>query len=89
MGQLMDEEPLPVERLLRKILRPQVRVRMEMDMPHGRHGNAARLERPPLATDHPHSRIIDRIRENGSRQLDLAGSERARAVLRVQSFHQT
>ena len=89
MGQLMNEEPLPMQRLPRKVLRPQVRMRMEMDMPHRRHGDAARLERPPLAADHPHLRIIDRIAENGSRQLNLAGCERARAVLRVQSFHRT
>lgn len=77
MGQLVDEETLPMERLARKIVRPEVRVRVEVDVAHRGHGDALRLERPPFAADHSHALIIDRIAEDRTGKLDLAGCQRA------------
>ena len=59
MGQLVHEEALSMQRLGRKILGPKIGMRVEVDIAHGSHGNALRLERPPLAPDHAHSLVID------------------------------
>ena len=39
----------------------------------------ARVERPPFALDQPHLRIIDRVAEDGAREVDLAWGEDAAA----------
>jgi hypothetical protein len=61
MCQLVHEKTLQVQRFLAEIRRPQVGMRVEMDVAHGGHGDAPRLERPPLAPDHSHAPVIDRI----------------------------
>ena len=64
VGQLMDEKALPMQRLAGEILRPEVRMRMEMNVAHRGHGDARRLERPPFAVDHPHPAVIDGVAED-------------------------
>ena len=78
---LVDEQALPMQRFLRKIFRPELRMRMEMDSAHRRHRDAVRLERPPFAANHPDLRIVDRIAEDGTRELDFAWSEGARGIV--------
>ena len=75
MRQFVDEQALQIERLGREIGRPAAVVGVEMNMPHRRHHDPARLERPPFAVDHPDARIIDRVAEHRSRQRDFAWSE--------------
>lgn len=73
--QLVDEETLPVKGFFCEILRPKVRMRMEVNMAHRRHRNASRLKGPPFAMDHAHSRIVDRVTEDRFRHRDLAGCQ--------------
>lgn len=77
MSQLVDEESLSVERLFREIVGPQVGMRMEMHIAHGRHGHALWLEGPPFAPNQPDLRVIDRVGEDRSGDLYLARGKEA------------
>ena len=69
--QFMDEQALPMQRLFREILRPKIRMGVEMDTSRGRHGDVAGVKGPPLAADHSDFRIIDGVAEHAFRELDL------------------
>jgi len=75
MGELVDEDPLLVQGLAGEIFRPEVRMRVEMDVPRGRHCDVAGLKRPPSAPDHANPCVIDRIAEHASSEFDLSGSQ--------------
>ena len=75
MRQLVDEKTLPMQGLLAEIVRPEVAVRVKVDVAHRGHCDALRLERPPLAADHSDFRIVDRISEDRARKLDFSGRQ--------------
>src|SRR5687767_12344521 len=50
-------------------------MRMEVDVAGRGHDDPPGLERPPFAPDHPYPRIVDRIAEHRTGELDLAGGE--------------
>ncbi len=77
MGQLVDEQALRGEGIAGEIVGPGLAVGVEMDVSRRRHDRVSRLERPPRAVDEAHRGIVDRVGEDGSGKLDLAGSERA------------
>ena len=70
-----DDRTLPMERLGGEILRPEVAVRVEMDVAGRRHGRVPRLEPPPLALDHADFRIVDGVAEHRSGEGDFAGGQ--------------
>jgi hypothetical protein len=75
--ELVHEKTLPMERLAREILGPEVGMGMEMDVAHRRHRHALRLERPPLAPHHSHAAVVDSVAEDRSGERDLAGCQRS------------
>ena len=77
VGHFMDEEALGPQRLFRKIVGPEIALRMEVDVAARRHGRVLRLERPPFAADQPDVRIIDGVAEHRSRQIDFASRQGA------------
>jgi len=86
VGQFVDEKSLPMKRLLREILRPQIGMRVEVNVAHGGHRHAPGLERPPFPPDHANFRIIDRIAEDGAGELNLSGGERPRRTIAIHGF---
>ena len=51
VGQLVDEEALPAQRLARKVVRPAAFAGMKPDRAHWGHCRAPRVEPPPFALD--------------------------------------
>ena len=84
--QLMDEKTLTMQWLATKVLRPEVGARMEMDIAHWRHSDAARLEGPPPAANHSNAWIVNRVAEDRSGKFDLASGERTRNVVAIHGF---
>ena len=64
MRHFMDEQALPVERAFTEIAAEQIVLRMEPEMPIGRHGDPFRLKRKPFAVVHAHPCIVDRMAED-------------------------
>ena len=64
MGEFVDEQSLLAQRRLGKIVGPIGVARVEMNIAGGGHDDAARLERPPLSADQPHTVIIDGVPEH-------------------------
>ena len=86
VGHFVDEQALPRERLFREIVGPQVAMRDGNGYcPVGAIDDALRLERPPFAPDQADPRIIDRLAEHRSGELDFAESVRGRCAVRIVS----
>ena len=72
MRELVDENALFAQVFAGEIFRPEVRMRVEMDVPGGRHCDVAGLKRPPSAADHANPCVIDRMAEHASGEFDLS-----------------
>ena len=72
MRELVDENALFAQVFAGEIFRPQVRMRVEMDVSRRRHSDVAWLEGPPAAAKHPDPRIVDRITEHAAGELNLS-----------------
>ncbi|QNP43356.1 hypothetical protein H9L15_00295 [Sphingomonas daechungensis] len=70
--QFVNEQALSVQGLLTEVLRPQVAIRVEVNVPGRSHDDAPRLQWPPLAPNQANRRIINGIAEDRTRELDLA-----------------
>lgn len=74
----MDEQSLAVQRLLPEVVRPQIVMRVEVDVPGRRHHGVPWLEPPPFATDHADSVVGNRLAKDRAGKLDLLRREGAR-----------
>ena len=72
MREFVDEKSLPPQRLGREIFRPQIAVRMEVDVAGRRHRGVPGMQGPPFAAHHFHAGVIDRVAEDGAGKRDLA-----------------
>ena len=76
---LVHPERLLAKRLLREIFGPAAAVGVEPDVTGRGHCRSPRLQWPPFASEQADPRIINRVAENGSSEIHLAGRQRAAA----------